>query len=108
MRKGNPHGLDLILLVGVLLFTPCPQLVAQTPQVTGSPQLSESRELTSKVVKLYGEQKYDEALPLAKRALELGEAALADKDERLIGLLINLGDLYVVTIKFADARKCFE
>jgi hypothetical protein len=81
--------------------------IAQTPQ-TDSPQLIESRELTLKVVKLYGERKYQEALPLAKQALELAEAALGNKDSRLISPLINLGDLYVATIHFDDARISFE
>ena len=48
---------------------------AQTSQ-TDSPELKESRELTAKVVQLFGEHKFDEALPLAKRVIELAESAL--------------------------------
>ena len=82
--------------------------IAQTGQTTDAPQLIESRELTARVVKLYGERKYDEALPLAKRSLELGEAALGKTDSRLIGLLVNLGDLYIATIHFDDAKSSLE
>jgi tetratricopeptide (TPR) repeat protein len=82
--------------------------IAQAGQTTDAPQLIESRELTARVVKLYGEHKYDEALPLAKRALELGEAALGKTDSRLIGPLVNLGDLYVATTHFDDAKSSFE
>src|SRR5258708_1068352 len=108
MRNNKPHGLDLILLVGVLLFTQQPQLIAQTPSATSSPQLNQAPNLTPTAVKLYNEENYDAALPLAKRALELGQASLGDKNPGLIGLLINLGNLYVATMKFADAGKCFE
>jgi len=81
---------------------------AQSPQQTDSKQLAESRELTSRVANLYREHKYDEALPLAKRALELGEEAVGHKDPRLIVLLINLGDLSEATVDFDRAKMCFE
>src|SRR5712691_678247 len=94
----------LSIFAGMAVNSP----LGQTQQTNESPRLVESRELTSKVVKLYGERKYDEALPLAKRALELGEAEFGQTDPRLIGLLINLGDLYTATIHFDDARISFE
>ena len=82
--------------------------IAQTPPSSQTPELVESQELTAKVLKLYGEWKYDEALPLAKRALELREAALGRNHEDLIPLLLNLGELYKVTQKASDAHSCFE
>jgi tetratricopeptide (TPR) repeat protein len=98
-----------IILISTLTCAALNTSIAQTtPQATDSPQLIESRELTSKVVKLYGERKYDEALPLAKRALELGDAALGSTHAGLIPILINLGDLYVATLDFDDAKKSFE
>ena len=42
-----------------------------------SPELVEATQLSRQVVKLYNEKKYYEALPLAKRALELRQKALA-------------------------------
>ncbi len=95
-------------VISILALAAITASIAQTPQTTDSPQLIESRELTSKVVKFYGERKYDEALPLAKHALELAESALGSKDSRLISPLINLGDLYVATIHFDDAMTQFE
>jgi len=97
-----------IIVIGLLTCTATITLIAQTGQTTDAPQLIESRALTAKVVKLYGERKYDEALPLAKRALELAEGVLGKTDARLIGPLLNLGDLYAATIHFDDATSSFE
>src|SRR5207237_5470632 len=97
-----------IIMISILMSAPTTMSSGQTPQSTNSPQLIESRELTAKVVKMYGEHKYDEALPLAKRSIELAETAFGSKESRLIPLLINLGDLYVATIHFDDARIPFE
>lgn len=81
---------------------------AQTPQKPDSPELVESRELTSKVVQLYNEHKYDEALSMARRALELAESALGKNDSRLMSLLVNLGDLYVAMLNVDRAKVSFE
>jgi tetratricopeptide (TPR) repeat protein len=97
-----------MILISILTCAVIGKAHAQTPQPTDSPQIIESRELTGTVIKLYAEHKYDEALPLAKRALELAEAAFGSKDSHLISPLINLGDLYVATIHFDDARSSFE
>src|SRR5260370_29403809 len=82
--------------------------IAQTPPSSQTPALVESQELTAKVLKLYSEWKYDEALPLAKRALELREAVLGRNHEDLIPLLLNLGELYKATQKLSDAHSFFE
>jgi TonB family protein len=81
---------------------------AQVPQTNNSAQLSESRDLNAKVVKLYGEHKYNEALPLARRAIELAEQALGKTDARLIPLWINLGDLYIPLLRIDEAKVSFE
>jgi tetratricopeptide (TPR) repeat protein len=82
--------------------------VAQTPQSNQSSALIESRELNARVIKLYAEQKYDEALPLARRALELREAELGANHQDLIPLLLNLGELYRATQKPNDARSFYQ
>src|SRR5713226_7532820 len=82
--------------------------IAQTPPASQTPELVESQELTGKVLKLYSEWKYDEALPLAKRALELREAALGRNHEDLIPLLLNLGELYKAKQRLSDAHSSFE
>lgn len=77
---------------------------SQTP----SPELTESRELNAKVLTLYSESKYDEALPLAKRALHLRESALGASHPDLIPLLSNLAELQKTRQQFSDARAYLE
>src|SRR6266704_2298319 len=83
-------------------------VLAQTPQSNQSSALIESRELNAKVIELYAEQKYDEALPLARRALELREAELGANHQDLIPLLLNLGELYRAKQKLSDARSYYQ
>jgi TonB family protein len=60
------------------------------------------------MVKLYQERKYDEALPLAKRAVQLREAALGADDPLLRKSLINLAEIYLALRKFGDAQSPLE
>ena len=75
---------------------------------TKSPELLQSNQLNSAVLKLYNEGKFDEALPLAKRALELRETALGVHDEKLIPLLINLAEIYRAKKKPGEAQPYLE
>src|SRR6266851_6752777 len=105
MKVTFPIALTVCFLTCFAFAENC---IAQTPSSSQSPGLVESYELTDKVLKLYSEWKYDEALPLAKRALELREAALGRNHEDLIPLLLNLGELYKATEKLSDAHSSFE
>ena len=80
----------------------------QEPQGSQSPDLLESARLNSLVLKLYGEGKYDEALPLAKRTLELREKALGPNHQGLIATLLNLGELYRSKQKLGEAKSYYE
>ena len=82
--------------------------VAQGSQPNVSPELLQSNQLNSTVIKLYNEGKYDDALPLAKQALELREKALGSSDENLIPLLINLAELYRAKKKPGQAQRFLE
>ncbi|HEV7475712.1 MAG TPA: tetratricopeptide repeat protein, partial [Pyrinomonadaceae bacterium] len=70
--------------------------------------LAEAGQLSLTVVKLFKEGKYDEALPLAKRALALREAALGPDHEIVQGSLLNLAELYTVLKKYGEAQKILE
>src|SRR5712692_10144462 len=82
--------------------------LAQTPQSNQSSAQIEARELDARVIKLYAEQKYDEALRLARRVLELREAELGADHQDLIPFLLNLGELYRATQKPNDARSFYQ
>jgi TonB family protein len=73
-----------------------------------SPELIEASNLSVQVVKYYKEGKYDEALPLAKRAVELREKALG-REHMLVGdALANLASIYIGKQKLGDAGSSFE
>ena len=60
------------------------------------------------VAKLFKESKFDEALPLAKRALEIREQLLPRNDPRVANALSYLGDVYMAKGEYDNARKTFE
>ena len=88
-----------VLLISLLL-------IQQSPQP--SPELKESGELSVTVVKLFKEGKFNEAIPLAKRALEIRERLLPPSDPMVLTALGNLGDLYNAKGDYSAAKKIFE
>ena len=73
-----------------------------------SPELKEATELSKSVVKLFNEQKFDEALVAAKRALEIRERLLPRTDPRVTTSLAHIGDLYIAKQEYDNARRTFE
>ena len=73
-----------------------------------SEALAEAAQLSLTVVKLFNEARYDAALPLAKRALELREKALGADDDLVQGALLNLAEIYTATKKYGEAQKLIE
>ncbi|HWN11553.1 MAG TPA: TonB family protein [Pyrinomonadaceae bacterium] len=70
-----------------------------------STELEEAADLSSRVLKLYAERKFKEALPLAKRALEIREKALG-ADPQLVRIAqINLAEVYIALGKYGDAES---
>src|SRR5689334_24420603 len=71
-------------------------------------ELQEAAKLTESVVKLSDENQFDEALPLAKRALELREKLLPPNDIRIAISLRNLGKVYFAKKDYKAARDVFQ
>ena len=94
----------LVLLLTSLLA--CSIVVSQAPQE--SPELAEATEMIKSVAKLFKENKFDEALGLAKRALEIRERLLPKNDPRVANSLSFLGDVYLAKREYDNARKTFE
>lgn len=74
-----------LLLICLALPAAASGVRAQSPAA-----LEEAARLSAEVVKLYAAGKYDEALPLAVRALELREKELGRDDKLVAGALLNL------------------
>jgi TonB family protein len=114
----------LPVLITVLLLHPVsfaqPAFSAQQqPTATsqsGSKQLSpeqvadlaEAKRLSAEVVRLYNEKKYDDALPLAKRALEIRERVSGPAAEIVALALTNLAELYIAKHKYSDALATYQ
>jgi TonB family protein len=69
-----------------------------------SPELAEAAKLTVRAVKLSGEGKYQEALPLAQRALELREKNLGREHPLVAASLMDLATLEGVVKNLDEAR----
>lgn len=63
-------------------------------QGAGQTEAAEADRLNAEVLRLYSEGKYDEALPLAKRVLELRERATGGDELKVAYALANLGNVY--------------
>lgn len=98
----------LATIVALSLLLPYfPGRVAQAqsqPAIPNNPESAEADRLSLEVVKLFQAAKYDEALPLAKRALKLRETALGQNHPLVAESLTNLAELYLAKGKFADAE----
>lgn len=99
MNLLKPAFLVSLFLIGALLQ----QQPAQDP-----PELKEASDLTTSVAKLMGEQKYNEALPLAKRALEIRERLLPRDDPRIGNSLIYLAGIYGAKKEDGKAQQTLE
>ena len=100
------------LFVAALSMTSAPavahgQQPDNSPQTTeaASAELSEANRLNVAVVKLYSEDKTDEALPLAKKVLEIRERLLGTEHVQVGLALNNLARLYATKGKTGDAEK---
>lgn len=75
------------------------------PQTTGQ---TEADILNDQVVQLFKERKYQQALPLAKRALELREKSVGPEHELTVVALQNLGEVYSRLNKRSDAIESYR
>src|SRR6185503_5496898 len=94
----------LVLVLTSLLASST--IISQSAQEP--PELAQATELTNSVAKLFKEDKFDEALPLARRALEIRERLLPRTDPRITMSLGYVGDLYVAKRDYDNAKKTFE
>jgi len=82
--------------------------IRQVQQQSQSAELAEASELEKTVVRLYGERKYEEALPLAKRVLAIREKAPNLDAQFLRSALVNLAELYIALGEYGEAESSFE
>lgn len=73
-------------------------------QQTTSNTVAEADRLMDEVLRLYSEDKIDQAIPVAKRALEIRETLLAAQDLRIASAASNLAQLYILKRKYREAE----
>jgi len=75
---------------------------------TQSTNLDEAERLNEEVNRLYNAGKYDEALSLAERALEIGEKALGSEHPTVATSLNNLAALYHAKGDYTKAEPLYQ
>ncbi|HSS21118.1 MAG TPA: tetratricopeptide repeat protein [Pyrinomonadaceae bacterium] len=96
---------------GSALFQPNSQplvLVPAIQQPDNAAALEEAARLNHSAVELFKESKFAEALPLAKRSLEVREKILGPDHELVQVSRLNLSEIYTVTKKYGEALKLVE
>ena len=95
------YAAPIILIISLLVTVP-------SQDQKQSPELIEADQLSEQVIALYKEGKYDKALPLAQRALELREKVLGP-DHLLTGdACANLAAVYMGTAGRKKAKPYLE
>lgn len=96
----------------VFILLPLVSLQSQTKTPSNTPldkpEVAEAATLAKEVIELYKQGKYKEALPLAKRCVQLREKAFTPADDPLRTALNNLGEVYIALGKYEDAEPPFQ
>jgi TonB family protein len=92
--------LIILAFVSTVSLTARAQIIAPSPQPSitpavsqiapQSPELSEAERLNAQVVRFYSEQKYNEALPLARRIVQIRERSLGSEHQLTVIAIHNL------------------
>jgi tetratricopeptide (TPR) repeat protein len=106
MRRLNFAIALTIFLLGSAIQT-SGRPVASSPQDPQSAERAESARLTAQVHELYKQGKYDDAIPLAKRVLEIEQAAAPDQ-LGVAAALSNLAELYFQKGTDSESEKLFQ
>lgn len=109
MKTRDLFATIILLCVGISPVLGAPALQPIDVQVTtGSPELAEASRLTDQVYLLHEEGKFNEALPLARRALEIREKHLGRENQLVGQSLMNLARLYFAMRQYAEAAKFYQ
>ncbi len=90
----------------IVIFLTAFNSMAQTN--VQSPEVKEAEQLSAQVVKFYQSGKFDEALPLAERALALREKALGSDNELVAAALRNLAEVQLAKKKSKEAEATYD
>ena len=96
MRKRLCATIALLFFLAPCMAANIATLQNDNQQKSANPlQLAEADKLSAQVVKLYNEDKFAEALPIAKRVLEIRESVLGGDHTAVADALNNLAAVYL-------------
>ena len=95
-------------LILLLFLATSPFLTTNLNASQQSPELQEAETLSQSAVSLLGNNKPNEALPLAKRSLEIREKLLPPTDPRITTSLIYLANVYIAKQDYKAARDALQ
>jgi len=110
-QKVNNQNLLLGAVLGIVLAAGVPAgVLAQSSPVVVLPsaQLEEAKKLDREATELYQQGKYDEAIPLVKRILEIREKALGPNHPDVAASFNNLAELYRRQGNYAEAEPLYQ
>lgn len=80
----------------------------QTLTAQQAAELDEAHQLNLKAVNLYQAGSFDEALPLAKRALAIREKVVGVEHDLVMQSLINLAEIYLAKKSYRESLSLYE
>ena len=95
-----------ILMLLILISLSALRVFSQT--TNPSPTLLEAQKLSAEVVKLFQQKKYDDALPLAQKAISIRENELGKNHISVAQAWRNLAYIQLQREKQKEAEKAFE
>ncbi|HKP87963.1 MAG TPA: TonB family protein [Blastocatellia bacterium] len=99
------------LIINLSFFNPLTAQTTPTPSQKGdvkSAELAEASRLSAQTVELYNKKQYDQAIPLARRALEIRERALGPGDALVGDSLQNLASLQLAKKNYGEALSLYK
>jgi CHAT domain-containing protein/tetratricopeptide (TPR) repeat protein len=91
-------------VISVVVLGFCLVIILPMPVIMAQGTLEDAEPLTLQVVLLYQQGKYEEAIPLAERVLEIRTRLFGPTDIRIGADVNNLAELYRMTGRYAKAE----
>jgi tetratricopeptide (TPR) repeat protein len=87
-----------------------PAIQSQSSQeaVMQTPEAAEVKKLNAEVIKLFNERKFDEALPIARRALKISEKTFGSNHLMVADVRTNLAALYLEKREYDEAESNYK
>lgn len=110
MKKRFLFAALMLLCINVIpnLSGKAEQQSDATREMPVSPELAEASRLSAQVVSLHNQGKHDDALPLARRALEIREKQLGSEHQLVGDALKNIASLYFAKKQYGEAAKLYQ